>query len=121
MKDYCKEIHFYKDLIGVSLDTYLDFIHTHNQTQQAIDNDVDIIYTTSLSSLCFSYLLSKGYTIVLHENGKSGIVHEGTTVLTDKELRKSHDISRIWIGGGFASYFYNRDKINDLKGYSNYE
>jgi hypothetical protein len=52
-------------------------------------------------------LLDKGYKIFLHENGKCGELYEGTTELTDKELRKGHNISNIWIGGGFENFFYN--------------
>ena len=106
-----KEIHFYKDLIGVPHEKFIHFFHSHNSTDEAIRNDVPIIYTTAISALCFSSLLDKGYTIVLHENGKCGELHEGTTELTDKELRRPHDIRNIWIGGGFADYFYSDEQI----------
>ena len=106
-----KEIHFYKDLIGVPHEKFIHFFHSHNSTDEAIRNNVPIIYTTAISALCFSSLLDKGYTIVLHENGKEAVCHEGTTVMTDKELRKGHCIDRIWIGGGFANYFYSDEQI----------
>ena len=106
-----KEIHFHKDLIGVPHEKFIHFFHSHNSTDEAIRNNVPIIYTTAISALCFSSLLDKGYTIVLHENGKEAICHEGTTVMTDKELRKGHCIDRIWIGGGFANYFYSDEQI----------
>ena len=47
----------------------------------------------------------KAIDLILH-NGKVGEVYEGVTELTDKELRKGHDIRKIWIGGGFDDYFY---------------
>ena len=26
--------------------------------------------------------------------------------MTDKEIRKAHNIEKIWIGGGFSGFFY---------------
>lgn len=102
-----KEIHFYKDLKGISLYDFLNkFYQSHNETIKDIMSGIEVIHTTALSALCFSDLLNKGYKIFLHENGKCGELHEGTTELTDKELRRGHDIRRIWIGGGFKDYFY---------------
>lgn len=101
-----KEIHFYKDLVGISTEDYLTlFDFSHNATVKTIDY-MSKIYTTALSALDFSLLLDKGYKIFLHENGKCGELKEGVTELTDKELRREHDIRRIWIGGGFNDYFY---------------
>lgn len=106
-----KEIHFYKDLKDISLYEFLNKFYTsHNETIKAIKYDIDVIHTTALSALCFSNLLDKGYKIFLHENSKCGELYEGTTELTDKELRKGHDISRIWIGGGFEYFFYSKDE-----------
>lgn len=104
-----KEIHFYKDSFGVG-SLYEFIIKTHNATVIAIQNGWDTIYTYAISTLDFSWLLDKGYKIFLHENGKCGEVHEGTTELTDKELSKHHDIRKIWIGGGFEDFFYSKDK-----------
>lgn len=105
-----KEIHFYKDMISCEVNK---LCHTHNSTIDAIEHDEPIIHTFAISALDFSYLLDKGYTIVLHENGKSGVCHEGTTCLTDKYIRKEHDIRRIWIGGGFNAYFYADTQIQN--------
>lgn len=104
-----KEIHFYKDLVGVTLEDYFDLFHyTHNATVKSINYEICKIDTTALSALDFSLLLDKGYKIYLHENGKCAELKEGVTELTDKELRKEHDIRRIWIGGGFDNYFYEK-------------
>jgi hypothetical protein len=106
-----KEIHFYKDLVGISLSKFLrDFYASHNETIRAIKYGVEVIHTTALSALCFSNLLDKGYKIFLHENGKCGELHKGVTELTDNELRKGHNISTIWIGGGFENFFYPKDE-----------
>lgn len=120
-----KEIHFYKDCTGELFHFFLqegnNYYITHDETIKAIEENESIINTTAISSLCFSDLIDKGYTIVLHENGKYGIVYPGRTCLTNKEIRKEHNIQKLWIGGAFNAYFYKREKINDLIGYSNYE
>lgn len=107
-----KEIHFYKDILDVDKDKHKMF-YTHNGTIEAIERNEKIIHTFAISALDFSNLLERNYVIVLHENGLSGICHEGTTCLTDKELRKGHDIRRIWIGGGFNGYFYANTQIQN--------
>lgn len=110
-----KEIHFYKDLydevieVGKAMTGEYDLKHfyrSHNDTMREIKKENPAIHTYAISALDFSWLLDKGYKIFLHENGRCGEVHEGTTELTDKELSKHHDIRKIWIGGGFEDYFY---------------
>lgn len=110
-----KEIHFYKDLEGELAEllkamhegySFVDFHRSHNETMREIKNENPNIHTYALTALDFSSLLNRGYRIFLHENGKCGEVYEGTTELTDKELRRGHNISNIWIGGGFSNYFY---------------
>jgi hypothetical protein len=105
-----KEIHFYKDIFETENRAVY---RTHNGTIEAIERDEKLIRTYAISALNFAYLLDKGYTIVLHENNLSAVCHEGTTCLTDKELRKEHDIRRIWIGGGFNGYFYANTQIKN--------
>lgn len=99
-----KQIHFYKDLLELAWVEKVYF--SHNETIEAIKNGEEIIHTTAISALDFAWLIDLGYTIILHENDKSAICREGKTKLTDKEIRKAHDIRRIWIGGGFNGYFY---------------
>ena len=111
-----KEIHFYKDLEDELKELvkavceecdFKDFYRSHNDTMREIKKEYPAIHTYAISALDFSLLLDKGYKIFLHENGRCGELHEGTTELTDKELRKHHDIRKIWIGGGFEDFFYN--------------
>lgn len=104
-----KEIHFYKDTLGIDNYLYESVLKTHNSTVLAIQNGWGTIYTYAISALDFSWLLDEGYKIHLHENSKVGEVYEGVTELTDKELRKGHDIRKIWIGGGFDDYFYGKE------------
>lgn len=111
MEEHTKEIHFYKDMKSVPDGKKI--YYTHNGTMEVIEYGNTPIHTTAISALDFAYLLDNGYTIVLHENGISGVCHEGTTCLTDKELRKGHDIRRIWIGGGFNGYFYANTQIKN--------
>ena len=101
-----KEIHFWKDCndLGTLYETVLK---THNGTLTAIANGWDTIYTYAISALDFASLLDKGYSIFLHENGKCCQIKEGSVECTDKEIRKGHDIRRIWIGGGFDQFFYD--------------
>lgn len=104
-----KEIHFHKDGKDFPIEefNYYGYYHVnHISTMEAIKNGDDLIITTALTALNFHSLLDKDYKIFLHENGRVGEVYEGVTELTDKELRKGHDIARIWIGGGFYDYFY---------------
>ena len=99
-----KEIHFHKDMVDL---IWVETYHvTHNDTIEAIKNGEEIIHTAAISALDFAWLIDLGYTIILHENSKSAICREGKTELTDKEIRKAHDIRKIWIGGGFNGYFY---------------
>ena len=103
-----KEIHFWKDSYGLGC-MYDMVLKTHNATLMAIDSEWDMIHTYAISALDFATLLDKGYDIYLHENSKSCQIKEGNVECTDKEIRKGHDIRRIWIGGGFDDYFYEND------------
>lgn len=100
-----KEIHFYKDMLDLSC-LEDKWCVTHNETIECIKKGDKLIHTTSLSALDFAWLIDLGYTIVLHENGKNAVICVGYSALTDKEIRKAHDIRRIWVGGGFNGYFY---------------
>lgn len=105
-----KKIVFYKDL-PADIKFYDDcireyFILTHNETMEAIHNDIPEIHTFAISALEFSYLLARDYKIFLCENKRCGKLTEGVCELTDKELHRHHDIRKIWIGHGFDNYFY---------------
>lgn len=105
-----KIIHFFKDCKDLDTDRYVGWYNnfiSHNETMNSLKRGDKLICTTALSVLNFSYLLDRGYKIFLHENGKMGEIHEGVTKLTDKEIRKEHNIREIWIGGGFKEYFYD--------------
>lgn len=99
-----KVINFYKDNECNINDL---FLYSHNDTIKAIEQGVSVIHTFAISALDFSHLLDLGYVIKLHENNKWFEIKEGNVEGTDKEIRKQHDIRRIWIGGGFKNYFYN--------------
>lgn len=104
-----KEIHFYKDnAIGVGC------IHSHNETVCRIKDGETYICTYAISALDFEELLNKGYDIYLHENGKYFQIKEGNVEATDKEIRKAHDIRRIWIAGGFDNFFYPLEECNEI-------
>lgn len=101
-----KQIHFWKDTNNIGSIMYELTLKTHNATMSAIRIGEEIIHTYAISALDFSYLLDCGYDIYLHENGKSFQIKEGNVVATDKEIRKAHNIEKIWIGGGFSGFFY---------------
>lgn len=102
-----KEIHFYKD--NIQIVNKKVFYYTHNSTNNAINNDIVVIHTFAISALDFAYLLEKDYHIFLHENGKSGEIKLGECELTEKIIRKGHDIKRLWIGGHFNNFFYEKE------------
>lgn len=104
-----KEIHFWKDTIGIGSIMYDLALKTHNATMSAIRIGEEMIHTYAISALDFSYLLDCGYNIYLHENGKSFQIKEGNVIATDKEIRKAHNIGKIWLGGGFDTYFYGNE------------
>ena len=111
-----KEIHFYKDLSSAGVMN--NVLTNHNATTQAIKIGDDVIHTFAISALDFASLLDKGYDIYLHENHKSFQIKEGHVEATEKEIRKAHNIMNVWIGGGFADFFYGKKKstknsIND--------
>ena len=111
-----KTIHFYKD--ASSAGCMNNVLTTHNATTQAIKIGDDDIHTFAISALDFASLLDKGYDIYLHENHKSFQIKEGHVEATEKEIRKAHNIRNVWIGGGFADFFYGKKKstknsIND--------
>ena len=103
-----KEIHFYKDCHQyIEYPIKINLYVTHNETLDAINNQINNIHTTAISALCsFSWILDKGYKIYLHENGKEFEIKEGQVEATDKEIRKGHNIMRMWIAGAFRDYFY---------------
>lgn len=105
-----KEIHFFKDKSQHFLypEDYSRTCLSHNETVDAINNNVEFISTFSLSALDFSWLLDLGYNIYLHENNKSLKIQTGYIETTDKEIRKEHNILRMWLAGVFENYFYEQ-------------
>ena len=99
-KDESSYIKFYNNCIGKYV------IFSHNGTINAIENNIPEIHTYAISALDFSYLLDKNYNIFLCENKRCGKLTEGSCELTDKEIRRGHDIRKLWIGHGFDNYFY---------------
>ena len=100
-----KHIHFYKD--NYELQNCEGFLVTHNETIEAIQADEELINTSAISALDFEWLLDKGYRIWLHENNRNFEIKLGNVVATEKEIRKGHNIMKLWIGGTFFDYFYN--------------
>ena len=98
-----KHIHFYKDAKSLANNKF--YKATHNETKYAIDCGVEDIHTTALTALDLD-LLDCGYRIFLHENNKCVEMKIGSVDCTNKEIRKGHNIERLWCAGAFYDYFY---------------
>ena len=98
------EVHFYYDIYSLQEKAF-PIYYTHKSTIDNIDNnEFNVIHSTAISAV--NYAWDKGCKIFLHENNRFFEIHEGITEGTDKELRKGHNIERIWISGIFKDYFY---------------
>ena len=96
-----KEIHFYEDETSLRSAPIYDF--TTEATRKAINNRDDKIHTTQMALLSFS-LVDKGYDIWLHKNGKKVQIKEHMPEI-EKDLRKVHNLFRLWIAGTFNRAF----------------
>lgn len=96
-----KEIHFYED--EASLKYASIYYFTAEGTRKAINAGDDIIHTTQMALLSFS-LVDKGYDIWLHKNDKSVRIKEHMPEI-EKDIRKVHNLFRLWIAGTFNKAF----------------
>ena len=102
-----KEIHFYVDNQSISTSVLANTAATHSNFQEALNIELEIIHTTSIVDLSFD-LIDKGYRIFLHENKKTLELFDGMEVPgTGKQLRKGHNLIKLWKGGVFWGYFYD--------------
>lgn len=102
-----KVIYFYKDMKSeYKYHDPLRYCFSHNETINAIEKGVKEIHTFALTALYFMWIVEKGYTIILNENGKSAVLNIGDICLFDKEACGESNILDIWLSGGFNNYFY---------------
>lgn len=108
-----KEIHFLADYWSFSVNGYKVAV-THSEFQGEFSSDIPIIYTTSLVDMSFD-LVDKGYRIYLHENQKVLELFDGLEIPgTGKQLRKAHNLIKLWKGKAFWGYFYDDRENSDI-------
>lgn len=81
------------------------YCYSYFDTEDAINAGIDNINTYDIGHLSFD-LEDLGYDIFIGYNGKIYMFRTGMSTANGKELRKTHDLRRILIGGGLD---------NDLK------
>ena len=67
-------------------------------TEESIKNNLPYIVTYDIGHLSFD-LEELGYTIFIGYNGHSKQFYSGMSTANGKELRKSHNLRRLLIGG----------------------
>lgn len=87
-------------------------------TKQAIENG-DIFIATTQMGLLSTRLFELGYKIFIHQsNGKTYEIKLGDkNTCTDKDIRLSHNLFRMWIAGAFQTSkgVTNECSSNDVK------
>lgn len=110
-----REIHFYAG--GEFMDDF-DVMNMTSLTHYGFRKDYNrlnpVIRTTSMVDLSFD-LLDEGWydKIFLHENGKILEMYPGMITPGGKEIRKHHNIQKLWMAGVWDDYFY--PELSDKK------
>lgn len=76
------------------------FCHSYFDTDAAIDNRLWNIWTYDIGHLSFD-LNNIGYKITIVYNGRFLHISEGMSTANGKEIRFSHNLRRLLIGGAF--------------------
>lgn len=117
MKDK-KEIYFYPagwdgdNRHGIPININGHYHETYIDTEMAIRHGEKIIHTTSMAHFHFD-LLDLGYDIYVRYNGKKVKVEPGMDLISGKELKRPHNIRKIFIAHAFDEDFgidYNNIK-----------
>lgn len=95
-----KEIHFYERELHVPAD--VPYCKGWYETKQEIQNNVPRIITTQMGLMSLD-LIDKGYQIFVHPaEGDSYEIKLGSNTCTDKEIRRAHNIFKMWEAGAFC-------------------
>lgn len=89
-----KEIHFYPNYC------YDVEIYSFEGTVKAIERGDEEIRTNSMINISFD-LIDKGYDIYLHTNKEIYKIEPGMHLKSGKELRKHHNLLKIFLAGCF--------------------
>lgn len=113
-----KEIYFYPagwdgdNIHGIPIHINGHYHETYIDTEMAIQRGEKIIHTTSMAHFHFD-LIDLGYDIYVRYNGKKVKVEPGMVLISGKELRRPHNIRKIFIAHAFDEDFgidYNNIK-----------
>jgi len=84
--------------------------YTYKDTENAIIDQIDNIFTTSLVNISFS-LIDLGYDIYVICGDKRTKIYPGMHVETGKEIKFGHNLRRLIIGGALDETIgYERKK-----------
>lgn len=88
------------DGLKYSDDNYMKYkiCYTYKDTEKAIIDQIDNIFTTSLININFE-LLDFGYDIYIICGDKRTKIYPGMDVETGKEIRFGHNLRRLILGG----------------------
>ena len=76
------------------------FCYSFLDTEAAIENNLDGIWTYDVGHLSFD-LLEHNYCIVLAYDGKYMLLEDGMTLANGRELRKAHNLRRLLVAHAF--------------------
>ena len=100
-----KCIWFYDSLIGpVDRDVTVCY-KSWSATEQAVMSDDTEIHTYQMGYLINSTLLfEKGYRIFIYDDYGEFEITLGDCARTNREIRKGHNIFKMWVSGEFTNY-----------------
>ena len=104
------------DGLKYSDDDYMKYriCYTYKDTERAIIDQIDNIFTTSLININFD-LLDLGYDIYVICGDKRTKIYPGMHVETCKEIKFGHNLRRLILGGALDETIgYERHYIKEL-------
>jgi hypothetical protein len=93
-------------VINIYVDETDLIVHPYNKVNELIKDGVDVINTYCVNFFCFDNFLFRNYEVIIHNN-KGGyikvseILGDATDYGVDKELRKEHNVYKMFIAGAF--------------------
>jgi hypothetical protein len=81
-------------------------VQSHNKVKEMIKDGVNVINTHCLNFFCFDNFLLRNYEVIIH-NGEGGYIKisellgDAKDYGVDKELRKVHNVYKMFIAGAF--------------------